>query len=92
VEPGAQNILVTPICAHVLVSKPYVLVSDRRVTVDIGFGKRNESYMTVDGNEKAWIMHGDSLRVYKSDKTVCFAHIPEMNFYRRVSEKLGELM
>ena len=91
VEPGAQNILVTPICAHVLEAKPYVLVSDRHVTVEIGLGKRNATYMTVDGNDRYDIIHGDSLLIRKSEKTACFAHVPNTSFYKRVSEKLGDI-
>ena len=92
VEPGAQNILITPICAHVLEAKPYVLMSDRHVTVEIGNGKRNATYMTVDGNDRYDIIHGDSLSIRKSAKSVCFAHIPSMSFYKRVSEKLGDIL
>ena len=92
VEPTAQNILVTPICAHVLEAKPYVLVSDRQVTVEVGFKKRNASYMTVDGDDMFKVLHGDNLKISKSVKTACFAHIPNTNFYKRVSEKLGDTM
>ena len=92
VEPAAQNILVTPICAHVLEAKPYVLVADRQVTVEVGFKKRNASYMTVDGDDMFKVLHGDCLKISKSAKTACFAHIPNMNFYKRVSEKLGDIM
>jgi len=92
VEPTAQNILVTPICAHVLEAKPYVLVSDRQVAIEIGSVKRNASYMTVDGNDRFDMRHGDILRINKSEKTALLAHIPDINFYKRVSEKLGDTL
>ncbi|MDR3277350.1 MAG: NAD(+)/NADH kinase [Oscillospiraceae bacterium] len=90
VEPSAHNILITPICAHVLQAKPFVLASDRRVDIEIGYGKRNPAYMTVDGCANVPVCPGDALRVRKSDKTVCLAHVAGRNFYKRVSEKLGD--
>jgi NAD+ kinase len=90
VEPTAHNIIITPICAHVLESKPYVLVSDRRVSIDVGLGKRNPAYMSVDGVERAAVESGDTLNVRKSERTVCFARLAHRSFYKKVSEKLGE--
>lgn len=41
VEPTAENILVTPICAHDLRVRPCVLSKDRVVTVELGhIGKK----------------------------------------------------
>ncbi|MDR2615167.1 MAG: NAD(+)/NADH kinase [Oscillospiraceae bacterium] len=90
VEPTAQNIIITPICAHVLEAKPYVLGSDRRVSVEVGFAKRNPAYFTVDGKERRKVVGGDVVSVKKSGKTLCFARIAGRSFYERVSEKLGE--
>jgi NAD+ kinase len=90
VEPTAQNIIITPICAHVLEAKPYVLGSDRRVSVEVGFAKRNPAYFTVDGKERRKVVGGDVVSVKKSGKTLCFARIAGRSFYKRVSEKLGE--
>jgi NAD+ kinase len=90
VEPTAKNIIITPICAHVLEAKPYVLVADRRVTVEVGFGKRNPAFLTVDGKEKRRVRSGDGVSIRKSGKDLCFARIAGRSFYERVSEKLGE--
>ena len=90
VEPLAHNIIVTPICAHVLEAKPYVLMSDRNVTVEIGFSKSNPAYMSVDGCEPVPVFGGDEIRIKKSEKSTCFVRLSNKSFYRRVSEKLGE--
>jgi NAD+ kinase len=92
VEPSANNIIVTPVCAHILNAKPFVLASDRRVTIEVGMGKKNPAYMTVDGCESVPVYRGDEIMVQKSLKTVCLAQIEGRSFYKRVSEKLGEIL
>ena len=90
VEPSAQNIIVTPICAHVLEAKPFVLVSDRHVSVEIGFKKHNPAYVSVDGCEHVSILVGDKINVRKSKKHTCLIRLSKRSFYQKVSEKLGE--
>ena len=49
VEPTAQNIIVTPICAHSLHAKPMVLDRARTVGVALSKGSRKLAYLSVDG-------------------------------------------
>lgn len=90
VEPLAHNIIVTPICAHILEAKSFVLVSDRRVTVEIGYKKHNPAYMSVDGCQHVSIQMGDAINVYKSEKYTHLVRLSNRSFYKKVSEKLGE--
>ena len=90
VEPAAQNIIVTPICAHTLEAKSFVLVSDRRVSVEIGYRKHNPAYMSVDGGEHFSIQGGDVINVRKSEKSAKLVRITKRSFYQKVSKKLGE--
>jgi NAD+ kinase len=90
VEPTAHNIIVTPICAHVLEAKSFVLVSDRRVSVEIGYKKHNPAYMSVDGGDHVNIRSGDIVNVHKSERETRFVRLSDRSFYRKVSEKLGE--
>ena len=90
VEPSAQNIIVTPICAHVLETKSFVLVSDRRVSVEIGSKKRNPAFLSVDGNEQVRIQSGDTVNIKKSERLTRLVRLSNRSFYRKVSEKLGE--
>ena len=89
VEPLAHNIIVTPICAHVLVAKSLVLVSDRRVTVEVGYKKHNPAYMSSDGGKHLSIQSGDIINVQKSELTTKLVRVKDSSFYQRVSEKLG---
>ena len=90
VEPAAQNIIITPICAHILEAKSFILVSDRRVTVELGYKKQNPAYMSVDGREHVKLQSGDIVNVHKSGKIARLVRLSSRSFYENVSEKLGE--
>jgi len=90
VEPAAQNIIVTPICAHILEAKSFVLDSDRRVTVELGNKKQNPAYMSVDGGEHVKLLSGDVVNIHKSVKSTRLVRLSSRSFYENVSEKLGE--
>ena len=90
VEEAAHNIIVTPICAHVLEAKSFVLVSDRHVSVELGDKKNNPAYLSVDGGEHVSIHIGDVINVHKSERYTRFVRLSNRNFYTKVNEKLGE--
>jgi NAD+ kinase len=90
IEPCADNIIVTPICAHVLAAKAFVLASDRCVSVELGAVKANPAYLSVDGGGYLNLTSGDIVTVRKSTKETLLVHLSNRSFYKKVSEKLGE--
>jgi len=90
VEPAASNIILTPICAHALETKSFVLVSDRRVSVELGDKKHNPAYLSVDGGDHVSIKSGDVIDIVKSQKCTLLVRLSKRSFYKKVSEKLGE--
>ena len=90
IEPCAENIVMTPICAHVLAAKSFVLAPERRVTVELGHVKANPAYLTVDGGVYLNLFSGDIINVCKSMKETLLVHLSDRSFYKKVSEKLGE--
>jgi len=90
VDPAAKNIIITPICAHILGARSFVLVLKRVVTVEIGFKKSNPAYISVDGGNHTDIQSGDIVKVYKSERNTRLVRLSDKSFYRKVSEKLGE--
>lgn len=89
VEPTAENIILTPICAHALAARSFVLAPDRMVTVQISGLRGRSAIISVDGgNVEA--MDGDVLRARKSGYQTLLAHVGSKGFYDIVYEKLGE--
>ena len=90
VEPSAHNIIITPICAHVLEAKPFVLVSDRSVSIEVEYKRHSNAYMSADGCEQVGVQSGDVINVRKSARITRLVRLSDRSFYRKVSEKLGE--
>ena len=89
VEPTAHNIIVTPICAHFLEARSFVLASERIVTVKLGNRNRNHAYISADGGDHIMISNGDVISVRKSSMYTNFMRVTDRSFYKKVSEKLG---
>ncbi|MBQ9858569.1 MAG: NAD(+)/NADH kinase [Oscillospiraceae bacterium] len=90
VEPDASNIIITPICPHVLTAKSFVLAPERVVRVVLGGRKVNTTVMTVDGQDITSFKEGDELVVKVSKRQARFISLSNRSFYKKVYEKLGE--
>jgi NAD+ kinase len=66
VEPSAENIIVTPICAHVLIAKSFVLAPERCTTVEIERLSPHPAYLSVDGGTYVNLENGDVIQASKS--------------------------
>ena len=89
VEPGARNIIVTPICAHALVAKPFVLLPDREVTAEVNNPESVSAFLSVDGDTGLKLRSGDLVRVKRSEYVAGFIKVTGKSFYETVTEKLG---
>lgn len=89
VEPTAENIILTPICAHALAARSFVLAPDRLVTVEVHLKRGRKAMMSVDGGSIE-LEDGDLLKVRKANDQTLLAHVGFKAFYDIVFEKLGE--
>jgi NAD+ kinase len=90
VEPTAENILLTPICSHVITVRPFVLAPDRKVTVKTGDSNGKQIWLSVDGGELIPFKTDDELHIRKSINYTVMAHVSSKSFYDIAFEKLGE--
>ena len=90
VEPSAKNIILTPVCAHSLASRSFVLEPDRDVTVRIGRLNSKRAVMSVDGSEPVDLKSGDELCAKRSKHTVLMACMGRKSFYDMTYLKLGD--
>ena len=90
VEPTAENLIITPICAHVLQSKSYVLSKDRTVEIRLGRQARKTAYLSVDGGRAVRLSGGDVIRIRRSERGISLARLTERSFYQILRAKLGK--
>ena len=88
VEPETENILVTPICAHTMVSRSFVLGPARVASVTAKRLHDRRAYLSVDGYVSADIRQDDVLIVRKSSHKTLFADLGVKSFYENTYEKL----
>ena len=90
VEPGAENIILTPICAHMLAARSFVLTADRIVTVLPQDVEERRCILSVDGRGMTELQNEDRVIVKKSEHKLLMAHLGMKSFYETAFEKLGE--
>ena len=88
VEPTAENLILTPICAHALIARSFVLAPDRVVSVTVS-DLRCQAFISSDGDSFE-VLDGDELIVRKASHKTMIAHVGDKAFYDIVYEKLGE--
>ena len=88
VEPDAENIIISPICAHMMSSRSFVLSPDNVITVEMEKQHDRRAYLSVDGYSVTDLCGGDRLVVRRSDSYTHMADLGLRNFYDIAFEKL----
>lgn len=91
VEPTAENIIFTPICAHSLHAKAVVLGSERLISVRLGKDSRKSAYLSVDGGRAFKLMAGDRVEVTKAQNSTRLIKLTGRSFYEVLNQKLGRV-
>ncbi|MCR5398045.1 MAG: NAD(+)/NADH kinase [Lachnospiraceae bacterium] len=91
VEPQADIIVLTPICAHTLNIRSIVLSPDDEVTVEIGPGRAGASIeveASADGCDKVKLHTGDKITISRSGSTSSVIKLSKDNFLQTLNKKL----
>ena len=87
VEPDARVMVITPICAHDIRTRPIVAADDRVVTIKLdSFGKRS-AYLSVDGGRAMRLGAGDTVRVARATVETKLVRVKQRSFYEIVGSK-----
>lgn len=89
VEPTAENIIVTPICAHALHARPMVLGHDRVVSAKMGKLSRKTAFLSVDGGKAVKLSGGDTVEIRRSQSKTKLVRLSSRSFYEIMNQKLG---
>lgn len=91
VEPEANNILITPICAHDVMSRCIVASDKRTVTVELVRNVRRNAYLSVDGGKAQRLNVGDVVTVKRSALEAKLVRLKDRSFYDVVNMKFKEV-
>ena len=98
VEPSLDAILVSPLCAHSLTTRPLILSMDRSLEVEVservGAEKelnKSEPLATVhlDGQESFDLLPGDRIKILRAPYRVRLARSPTKSYFEILRTKLA---
>ncbi len=87
VEPETDSILITPICAHDVVSRCIVASGKRVITVGLNKNARRNAFLSVDGGKALRLNMGDVATIQKSKLQTRLIRLKDRSFYDVVNMK-----
>ena len=87
-ETDAEAIILSPICAHVMGARSFVLDPGRRITVQAEKLHGRKAYLSVDGNWTMDLDNGDTMVVRRSEHYTLMANMGLKSFYDIAYQKL----
>ena len=88
VEPDARSILLTPVCAHDIVSKCIVTSDRRTITVTMSQNARRNAFLSVDGGRAYKMNMGDTAVITCSRLETRLVRLKDRSFYDIINNKL----
>ncbi len=89
VEPTAQNFVISPICAHSIFAKSFVLSAAGTVTVAPADQNRKQVYLSVDGGKAFALKSGDRVRVARSRYETELLRLSDKSIYEILRTKMS---
>lgn len=81
VEPTAENIIMTPVCAHGTQARAFVLAPSRVVTVQLRKPTRRTAMISVDGGKTVRITDKDVVVVTRASEKTRLVRLADRKFY-----------
>ena len=94
VEPGANLILLTPICAHTLNARSIILKAEDIVEIEIDSGHNGRKLQVEansDGNERISMETGDKIFISKAENTTKIIKLRKVSFLEILNKKMGDI-
>ncbi len=87
VEPDANSILVTPICAHDVASRGFVASENRIITISMTHNARRNAFLSADGGKAVRMNMGDVATIRRSDLATKLIRLKDRSFYDVINMK-----
>ena len=91
VEPDAKNIILTPVCAHDMISRSMVVSHKRNVTVQMVQNVRRNAFLSVDGGKAIRMNMGDTAIIKKSNLETKLVRLNQRSFYEVLNTKFRKV-
>ena len=91
VEPDVRNIIITPVCAHDMISRSMVMSDKRNVTVQMVHNARRNAFVSVDGGKAIRMNMGDTAIIKKSSLETKLIRLNGRSFYDVLNTKFGKV-
>lgn len=88
VAPGVEALILTPICAHTLAVRPFVIPATAEVIVAAEGEWSHELLLSVDGQQVTGLSREDEVVVRRSPTRVPLVRLPGGSYFRRVRDTL----
>ena len=89
VEPTAQNFVISPICAHSIFAKSFVLSAAGTVAVAPAEQNRKQVYLSVDGGKAFALKSGDRVRIARSRYETELLRLSDKSIYEILRTKMS---
>ena len=86
-EPEANGMLITPVCAHDMRSRCVVAAQRRVITVSVVKNAHRNAYLSVDGGKAQRLNLGDVATIRKSALETKLIRLKERSFYDVINTK-----
>lgn len=90
VEPTADIIILTPICAHNLQPRSLIASPQRRVEIQIGRVNRRNAFLSVDGGRAMRVYGGDRIQIEMGNQKTKLLKLKNTTFFDIVKSKLNQ--
>ena len=88
VEPSANNYIITPICAHSLTARSFVLTTKKRLEIVVERLHDRRAYISVDGGNDMDLLNGDRIKIRKSTYYFHLIERDSFSYFENISNKL----
>ena len=89
IDPNDHNMTVTPICAHGLYAKSFVLAAQRMIKIRVDITKSHVALISVDGRAGFALSPGDTILIGHSLYTTDLISIKGKSVYEVIRNKLN---
>lgn len=90
VEPEAQVMLITPICAHDTQTRCIVASDQRTISVRLNHTSKRNAFLSVDGGRALRLNTGDVVKITRSSLVTELVRMKSRSFYDVVGTKIHD--